>query len=98
VGHAKVGACLLAGWGLPLPILEAIAFHHEPELSSGKSFSLLAAVHAANAFAHETDPPMVAAGPDAPSTVNLQFLADIGLGNRRDLWRESCGLGPASSE
>ena len=54
--HAELGGCLLATWGLPLPILEAIAWHHEPERSAGKGFSLLAAVHVANVFAQEASP------------------------------------------
>ena len=30
VTHAELGAYLLALWGLPQPIVEAIAFHHDP--------------------------------------------------------------------
>jgi putative nucleotidyltransferase with HDIG domain len=93
VGHAKVGACLLASWGLPLPILEAIAFHHEPECSADKTFSLLAAVHAANVLAHETEPILPDAGLEAPPLIHLQYLAQIGLGDCRDRWRQACGLG-----
>jgi len=31
VGHAEVGAYLLGLWGLPYPIMEAVAYHHRPE-------------------------------------------------------------------
>jgi putative nucleotidyltransferase with HDIG domain len=92
VSHATLGACLLAAWGLPLPILEAIAFHHEPDRSTAKSFSLLAAVHVANAFAHEGQ----GSSPDAASedrpAVNLAYLNRIGLGDPRARWREACGI------
>jgi putative nucleotidyltransferase with HDIG domain len=94
VNHAKVGACLLAGWGLPLPILEAIAFHHEPERSADKTFSLLAAVHAANIFAHQTESPPPAAAAEAPPGLHLGYLAQIGLGDRVERWRGACGLRP----
>lgn len=31
VSHAEVGAALLSSWGLPLPIFEAVALHHESD-------------------------------------------------------------------
>jgi putative nucleotidyltransferase with HDIG domain len=87
--HAQVGACLLAAWGLPLAILEALAWHHEPERSSDKTFSLLAAVHAANAFAHETE--------GMPAQLNQEFLERIGLAARCPAWRQLFGLGQVAS-
>jgi len=33
--HAEVGGCLLANWGLPWPIVEAVALHHAP-VATGK--------------------------------------------------------------
>ncbi len=93
VGHAKLGACLLAAWGLPLAILEAIAFHHEPERSPDRTFSLLTAVHAANVFAHESESHPPAAGAEAPPGIHLPYLSQIGLGDCRARWRQLCGLG-----
>ncbi|HOW18772.1 MAG TPA: response regulator [Phycisphaerae bacterium] len=46
--HAEVGAALLGIWGLPDPILEVIAFHHEPRKCLAKGFTTLTAVHVAN--------------------------------------------------
>lgn len=51
--HAEVGAYLLGLWGLPDPILEAIAYHHRPAQAKIKAFSPLTAVHVANAIAHQ---------------------------------------------
>lgn len=82
--HARVAACLLAAWGLPLPILEAVAWHHEPELSSDTSFSLLAAVHAANAFAHGRK--------GLSSRLHRQFLERIGLEGGCERWRQMFDL------
>jgi HD-like signal output (HDOD) protein/ActR/RegA family two-component response regulator len=45
--HQEIGAYLLGLWGFTDPILEAVAFHHEPGKSSSKSPSPLAAVHIA---------------------------------------------------
>ena len=53
VGHAEVGAYLLGLWGLPLCIVEAVAYHHRPE--SLASSELLCALHVADALAHETE-------------------------------------------
>ena len=45
--HAEVGAYLLGLWGLPDPIVEAVAFHHNPRRCLGDGFTPLTAVHAA---------------------------------------------------
>ena len=91
--HAELGACLLATWGLPLPILEAIAWHHEPARSDEKGFSLLAAVHAANVFAQESR-----AGNAPRDPVDIGYLTHSGLGDCRNRWREFCGLEPKAQQ
>ncbi|MGA2540052.1 MAG: HDOD domain-containing protein [Verrucomicrobiota bacterium] len=96
VSHARFGACLLAAWGLPLPILEAVAWHHEPAKSSDTGFSLLAAVHAANVFAHQAAPQAGPAGQEPLVSVNQPYLDGIGLGGCCDRWRASCGI-PAAA-
>jgi len=48
ITHAEVGAYLLALWGLPDSIIEAVAYHHCPEKCPNKAFSALSAVHEAN--------------------------------------------------
>src|SRR5260221_7430114 len=50
--HAEVGGYLLSLWGLPVSVVEAIAFHHGPSRSPNKAFSPLTAVHAANLLVH----------------------------------------------
>jgi putative nucleotidyltransferase with HDIG domain len=91
VTHAELGACLLATWGLPLTILEAIAWHHEPNKSTEKGFSLLAAVHAANVFAQ-------AGGAEAWNAIDQAFLKKIGLADRGERWRSFCGFEVASTK
>jgi putative nucleotidyltransferase with HDIG domain len=85
--HAELGACLLATWGLPLPILEAIACHHEPARSEEKGFSILAAVHAANVFAQEG-----LAAEIPREHFDIVYFLQTGLGDCRNRWREYCGL------
>jgi len=86
--HAELAACLLGNWGLPLPVLEAVAWHHCPKRSSDTGFTPLTAVHAANIFACE-----MAAGSDGlPDSFDHEYLLQIGLGESRSKWRETCGL------
>jgi len=42
--HAELGAYLLALWGLPYTIVEAVAYRHEPERGAQTEFDLLAAL------------------------------------------------------
>ncbi len=39
--HAEVGAYLLGVWGLPFPLVEAVAYHHAPRTVAQHSFDLL---------------------------------------------------------
>jgi putative nucleotidyltransferase with HDIG domain len=42
--HAEIGAYLLGIWGLPYPVVEAVAHHHQPERVTHSSFDVLAAI------------------------------------------------------
>lgn len=48
--HAEVGACLLAGWGLPEGVVAATGWHHNPSWSGETTFGSLTAVHSADVF------------------------------------------------
>ncbi|CAN5829792.1 HDOD domain-containing protein [soil metagenome] len=50
--HGAIGAYLLALWGVPFTVVEAVAFHSEPSVVPSGDLSLLVAVHAAEAL-HE---------------------------------------------
>jgi putative nucleotidyltransferase with HDIG domain len=45
VSHAEVGAYLLSTWGLPYPVIEAVAHHHHPDRVPRKSLDLTAVVY-----------------------------------------------------
>ena len=86
VSHADVGAYLLSLWGLPDGIVEAVGSHHNPASVPGLAFDGVAAVHIADALAHEMAP-----GPDdgpPPPTIDEDLIARLGLGTRLDLWRQ----------
>jgi HD-like signal output (HDOD) protein len=85
--HADIGASLLSIWGLPVPIVEAVALHHYPARLFSKSFCPLVAVHAANIFEHQTHPNAQEPGAQA---VDLEYLKDLGCGERAEGWRKLC--------
>ena len=85
--HAELGAELMAIWNLPLNVIEALALHHHPSKLISSAFGPLAAVHAADAFEQE-----LARSNDHPeaSTIDLNYLADVGLAHRLENWRAAC--------
>lgn len=85
ITHAEIGAHLLSLWGLPDPIVEAVAGHHSPSSVPGLAFDGVAAVHIANVLAHELEPH----DPEAPpaATLDDELLDKLGLRPRLDLWR-----------
>lgn len=83
--HADVGAYLLGIWGLPAPIVEAVAFHHEPTKGGVSEVRALTTVHAANVIEREEERQE---GPIDTSTLDNQYLADVGAGDRVEVWRE----------
>lgn len=50
--HADVGAYLLNRWGIPLRVVEAIAFQHTPPTSVGGPLDVAGAVYVANGLAN----------------------------------------------
>jgi len=56
VAHPEVGACLLGLWGLPLELVETVAYHHRPIRAQHAEMRVLAAVHVADVLVDGTDP------------------------------------------
>ena len=50
VSHAEIGAYLLGIWGLPYPVIEAVAHHHIPQRVASSNFDLLPALAVAHAL------------------------------------------------
>lgn len=82
--HAEVGAYLTGLWGLPDSILEALAFHHDPERATNTQFCPLTAVHVADALIHEEK--RVVKG-SSPVTVNQIYLNSLNLKDNIGKWR-----------
>ncbi len=73
-GHTEAGAYLLGLWGLPMPIIEAVAFQREPARAGTRSFWITGAVHVATALA-------------AGEPVHEDYLQRTGMLDRLDGWR-----------
>jgi HD-like signal output (HDOD) protein len=85
VTHAGTGAYLLSLWGLPDGVVEAVAHHHDPGSVPGLELDAIAAVHIADALAHELQPTTDESPP--PSTLDEALLDRLGLRPRLDGWR-----------
>jgi putative nucleotidyltransferase with HDIG domain len=84
-GHGEVGAYLLGLWGLPDPVVEAVAFHHQPSRASpAGALSPLAAVHAADPLARDAERDTGAA---LPAGLDADYISALGLLERLPTWR-----------
>ncbi|MFS2222081.1 HDOD domain-containing protein [Pantoea sp. B65] len=73
--YAAVGAYLLALWGLPFDIVEAVAGHVQPSRAADKTFGVIGTVHVAVALANN----------DAPDP---DYLEQTGVLNKLPLWQQ----------
>jgi HD-like signal output (HDOD) protein len=77
--HMEIGAYLGALWGLPNPIIEAVAFHHQPENAVTHQFNALTAVHVANAMVRSVD------GKEFPG-LNHEYVESLGISEYLPEW------------
>ena len=87
VTHAEIGAYLLGLWGLPYPIVEAVANHHEPRRVDSREFGVLAGVYVADQLIQEAMPARPG-GPLERSTLDLEYLEQLGVAKQVPEWRE----------
>ncbi|GMV36632.1 MAG: hypothetical protein AMXMBFR61_11400 [Fimbriimonadales bacterium] len=81
--HGEVGGYLLGLWGLPNPVVEAVAYHDNPNDSEAPGFTPLTAVHAACALCCEADEAEGA----SVAALDYDYLDREGLSHRLDVWR-----------
>ncbi len=89
VTHAEVGAYLLGIWGLPSPVVEAVAHHHHPESAIPNDvLDPVGIVHIANILAHEatTGPSHSSAIPH--QTIDPGYLERLGISDQYRDWLE----------
>jgi len=82
VTHAEVGAYLLGLWGIPFPIVEAVAFHHRPNEVAPESRPLVTAIHIASGLIEEmteSDASQRSGDIDSSGRIDVSFLREAGL-------------------
>ena len=82
VSHAEVGGCLLSFWGLPVPVVEAIASHHQPYKHREQGFTPLTAVHIANGLVHHRG----GVSTLRKASLDWGYLEALGLQERPEQW------------
>jgi putative nucleotidyltransferase with HDIG domain len=83
--HAEIGAYLLGLWNFPDEVIYALAYHHKPAQSDTNNFSVLTAVHLANALENKTLPAKY-----KTTDVDVNYLEVLGLLEHLAGWRELC--------
>ena len=75
--HAEIGAYLLGLWGFPYPIVEAVAFHHNPLCVQQSEFDVLGALAVAHKICDSAASPALGGVPDYASAVNAEYLSSL---------------------
>jgi len=75
--HAEISAHILALWGLPNPLVEAVAFHHRPAELPEPDFGVAGAIHVADALDHLRPTPGVTKA-DAYDRFDREYLRSVG--------------------
>jgi HD-like signal output (HDOD) protein len=82
VERALLGAYLLGLWGLPHPILEAVAYHQDPQTLPHAGFELVDVIYVAHQLAGELDESA------PPSQLEIDHLGRVGVTQEQlDRWR-----------
>ena len=86
--HAAIGAYLLGLWGLPDPIIEAVALHHSPGLKTPGHLGADGITHIANAFANASDD--LANSGNIVDELDWDFIESAGLVDTISEWQSLC--------
>ena len=76
-----IGAYLLGLWGLPYPVVEAVAHCQEPWVVPHKEFQILDALYLAINLVHEFE------NDGKPEDINMKHLQKLGVADKLDEWR-----------
>jgi len=85
--HGHLGGYLLASWGIPDQIVEAVTYHHEPSAIKTEGFTPMTAVHVANYLVIVNNQSEAIAVPDG---VDNGYLNRIGMRRRYGVWTQAC--------
>lgn len=94
--HADVGAYLAGLWGLPNAIVEAVAFHHRPQICLSNDMLPLTYVHIADGLEHHQNGE---ASKEAPNLkVDYGYLDKLGLTEKIPEWMKMCAPNNSKGE
>jgi HD-like signal output (HDOD) protein len=85
-GHAEIGGYLLGVWGLPTPIVEAVACHRDLRIIARDRLDPAVALHVANALASQAV--AEATGERHIDQLDLETLQTLGLTEQLPAWRD----------
>jgi HD-like signal output (HDOD) protein len=90
VSHAELGGYLLGIWGLPYPMVEAVANHHAPSRVDCQEFGILAAVHVADALVNAAvaSPGGESGSSEIGARLDEDFVERVGAKERVGEWLE----------
>jgi HD-like signal output (HDOD) protein/ActR/RegA family two-component response regulator len=91
ITHAEIGAHLLALWGLPHAIVEAVAHHHRPLRSPAPLFDAIARVHIADALVADSEA-RPRDGNTGVSRIDRDYLDRIGVTDRISEWQQLASI------
>ena len=81
--HGDLGAYLMSIWGLPHPLVHAVAYHDRPSESIENCFSSLTVVHAADAIVSSNSGSLIL----QDVQLDKGYLDALGLRAREPVWR-----------
>jgi putative nucleotidyltransferase with HDIG domain len=87
VSHAEVGAYLLSLWGLPAPMVEAVAHHHHPNRVPHDRMGVVPIVYVSNLLAHEREKGADEKAGIVTEEFDLDFVTQAGLMPLIEEWR-----------
>jgi HD-like signal output (HDOD) protein len=88
VSHAEVGAYLLGIWGLPSPVVEAVAHHHHPARVPQDSLDAVGIVYISNILAHQVADRAPLPESSSQLEVDPDYLDRIGVSEQFPSWQE----------
>lgn len=88
--HAEAGGYLLALWGLPHPIVEAVAHHHHPARTQEDTFRAAGAVHVADRLCHDSRARAdgIAFEVAHAGSLDIEYLERVHVRDKIPAWRE----------
>ncbi len=88
VSDAEVGAYLLGIWGLPSPVVEAVAHHHHPARVPQDSLDAVGIVYISNILAHQVAGRAPLPESSSQLEIDPEYLDRIGVSEQFPSWQE----------